>query len=145
MSKRVQTGVPGLDEMLHGGFLEGSAVLVQGAPGTGKTTLGLQFLHTGIVKEDEPGLLITFEEFPYSLLRRWIGQSGYLMTYFHPRDFDPDQPKVPELSLLRRFKSYYGLTSAADKLTRMVEEFRFQPLSQAVAEIDWTKARVIRL
>ena len=69
MSKRVQTGVPGLDEMLHGGFLEGSAVLVQGAPGTGKTTLGLQFLHTGIVKEDEPGLLITFEEFPYSLLR----------------------------------------------------------------------------
>jgi circadian clock protein KaiC len=69
MTKRVQTGVPGLDEMLHGGFLEGSAVLVQGAPGTGKTTLGLQFLHTGIVKEDEPGLLITFEEFPYSLLR----------------------------------------------------------------------------
>jgi circadian clock protein KaiC len=69
MTKRVRTGVPGLDDMLHGGFLEGSAVLLQGAPGTGKTTLGLQFLHTGIVQEDEPGLLITFEEFPYSLLR----------------------------------------------------------------------------
>ena len=69
MTKRVRTGVPGLDDMLHGGFLEGSAVLLQGAPGTGKTTLGLQFLYTGIVEEDEPGLLITFEEFPYSLLR----------------------------------------------------------------------------
>jgi len=69
MTKRVRTGVPGLDEMLHGGFLEGSAVLLQGAPGTGKTTLGLQFLYTGIVEDDEPGLLITFEEFPYSLLR----------------------------------------------------------------------------
>jgi circadian clock protein KaiC len=69
MTKRVRTGVPGLDEMLHGGFLEGSAVLLQGAPGTGKTTLALQFLYTGIVEEDEPGLLITFEEFPYSLLR----------------------------------------------------------------------------
>jgi len=69
MTKRVRTGVSGLDEMLHGGFLEGSAVLLQGAPGTGKTTLGLQFLYTGIVEEDEPGLLITFEEFPYSLLR----------------------------------------------------------------------------
>jgi circadian clock protein KaiC len=55
--------------MLHGGFLEGSAVLLQGAPGTGKTTLGLQYLYTGIVQENEPGLLITFEEFPYSLLR----------------------------------------------------------------------------
>ncbi len=69
MTKRVRTGVTGLDEMLHGGFLEGSAVLVQGAAGTGKTTLGLQFLYTGIVEEGEPGLLITFEEFPSSLLR----------------------------------------------------------------------------
>jgi circadian clock protein KaiC len=43
--------------------------LVQGAPGTGKTTIGLQFLYNGIVEYDEPGLLITFEEFPYSLLR----------------------------------------------------------------------------
>ena len=69
MTKRVRTGVPGLDEMLHGGFLEGSTVLVQGAAGTGKTTLGLQFLYTGIVEEGEPGLLITFEEFPATLLR----------------------------------------------------------------------------
>ena len=86
-----------------------------------------------------------FRLFPYSLLRRWVRKSDYLMTYFHPRDFDPDQPVVPQLSPLRRFKSYYGLSSAAEKLSRMIEEFRFQPLSQAVAEIDWTKARVIRL
>ncbi|MFL7807680.1 MAG: RAD55 family ATPase [Anaerolineae bacterium] len=69
MTKRVRTGVAGLDEMLHGGFLEGSAILVEGAAGTGKTTLGLQFLYTGIVEEREPGLLITFEEFPSLLLR----------------------------------------------------------------------------
>ncbi|MBL7198862.1 MAG: ATPase [Anaerolineae bacterium] len=69
MTRRVHSGVPGLDDVLHGGFLEGSAVLVEGGPGTGKTTLGMQFLHTGIVKEDEPGLLITFEEFPSSLIQ----------------------------------------------------------------------------
>ena len=69
MTKRVRTGVPGLDDMLSGGFLEESAVLLLGAPGTGKTTLGLQFLYNGIVEENEPGLLITFEEFPYLLLR----------------------------------------------------------------------------
>ena len=69
MTNRVCTGVPGLDEMLRGGFLEGSAVLVLGATGTGKTTLGLQFLYNGIVDYDEPGLLITFEEFPHTLLR----------------------------------------------------------------------------
>jgi circadian clock protein KaiC len=61
---RVKTGVKGLDEMLGGGFLPGTANLVEGAPGTGKTTLGMQFIYNGIVRDNEPGLIITFEEFP---------------------------------------------------------------------------------
>ena len=69
MSKRAKTGIVGLDEMLSGGLLEGSAVLIKGAPGTGKTTLGLQFLHYGATQENEPGLLVSFEEFPHSLHR----------------------------------------------------------------------------
>jgi len=67
--KRVTTGVKGLDEMLSGGFLPGSMVLIRGAPGTGKTSLTLQFLIHGATKYDEPGLLISFEEFPSSLYR----------------------------------------------------------------------------
>ena len=67
--RRVTTGVKGLDEMLNGGFLPGSMVLVRGAPGTGKTSLALQFLIHGAAKHDEPGLLISFEEFPSSLYR----------------------------------------------------------------------------
>jgi circadian clock protein KaiC len=66
---RVPTGIKGLDEMLCGGFLEGSAVLVRGAPGTGKTSLALQFLVHGATQCDEAGLLISFEEFPRSLHR----------------------------------------------------------------------------
>jgi circadian clock protein KaiC len=50
--------------MLHGGFLPQTANLVEGAPGTGKTTLGMQFIHHGIVACGEPGLILTFEEFP---------------------------------------------------------------------------------
>lgn len=67
--KRVTTGVKGLDEMLDGGFLPGSMVLVRGAPGTGKTLLALQFLIHGATKHNEPGLLISFEEFPTALYR----------------------------------------------------------------------------
>jgi circadian clock protein KaiC len=55
--------------MLGGGFLPSSVVLLRGAPGTGKTSLSLQFLIEGAAKADEPGLLITFEEFPSSLYR----------------------------------------------------------------------------
>jgi circadian clock protein KaiC len=62
--ERVTTGIPGLDEMLLGGFLPQTANLVEGAPGTGKTTLGMQFIHHGIAACGEPGLILTFEEFP---------------------------------------------------------------------------------
>jgi circadian clock protein KaiC len=63
---RVETGIAGLDKMLSGGFVHGSANLVRGAPGTGKTVLALQFLLRG-VEQGEAGLLISFEEFPLSL------------------------------------------------------------------------------
>jgi circadian clock protein KaiC len=66
---RLPTGIKGLDEMLSGGFLHGSAVLVRGAPGTGKTSLALQYLIHGATKCGEAGLLISFEEFPQSLHR----------------------------------------------------------------------------
>jgi len=68
-NRRITTGVEGLDEMLSGGFLPGSMVLVRGAPGTGKTSLALQFLIHGATQHDEPGLLISFEEFASSLYR----------------------------------------------------------------------------
>jgi len=67
--QRVPTGISGLDDLLYGGFLEGDAVLVAGAPGTGKSTLGMQFLYEGIMHYDEPGLFITFEEFPQQIYR----------------------------------------------------------------------------
>jgi circadian clock protein KaiC len=66
--KRITTGVSGLDSMLGGGLLESSAVLISGAPGVGKTTLGLQYLVNG-ARLGEPGVLVTFEEFPATLVR----------------------------------------------------------------------------
>jgi circadian clock protein KaiC len=61
---RVPTGIKAFDSMIAGGFLPGSANLIEGAPGTGKTTLAMQFIVNGITQYREPGLIITFEEFP---------------------------------------------------------------------------------
>lgn len=61
--KRVTTGVSGLDAMLRGGFLPRTANLVEGAPGTGKSTLGMQYIYEG-ARHGEPGIILTFEEFP---------------------------------------------------------------------------------
>jgi circadian clock protein KaiC len=54
--------------MLKGGLLPGTVILLRGAPGTGKTSLAFQFLVEG-AKQGEPGLFITFEEFPEALYR----------------------------------------------------------------------------
>ena len=68
-NERVKTNVKGLDEMLHGGFLPQTANLVEGPPGTGKSTLGMQFIYNGIRDYNEPGLILTFEEFPQQYYR----------------------------------------------------------------------------
>ena len=54
-NRRVKTDIKGLDEMLNGGFLPQTANLVEGPPGTGKSTLGMQFIYNGIRYHDEPG------------------------------------------------------------------------------------------
>ena len=70
---RVKTGILGVDDMLGGGFIPQTANLIEGAPGTGKTTLGMQFIYNGIVKYNEPGLILTFEEFPQQLYQDAAG------------------------------------------------------------------------
>jgi len=68
-TERVRTYIKGLDEMLHGGFLPQTANLVEGPPGTGKSTIGMQFIYNGILNNNEPGLIVTFEEFPQQYYR----------------------------------------------------------------------------
>lgn len=56
--KLINSGIPGLDKILGGGFLEGSIVTVSGPTGSGKSTMALQFL----LDTPEPGLYISIEE-----------------------------------------------------------------------------------
>jgi circadian clock protein KaiC len=55
------SGIAGLDDVLAGGFTRGHTYLVEGTPGTGKTTLGLQFLREG-ARHHEPCLHVTLAE-----------------------------------------------------------------------------------
>ncbi|WP_445475671.1 RAD55 family ATPase [Methanococcoides methylutens] len=69
--KRVNTGVVGLDDMLEGGIPEGFTVVVTGPPGTGKTTLCMQFLMEGI-KNDEKCIFFSFEERIQQLIQHFM-------------------------------------------------------------------------
>ncbi|HUT24310.1 MAG TPA: ATPase domain-containing protein [Sumerlaeia bacterium] len=69
MSTRIRTGIEGLDTILGGGFLPYNSVLLKGAPGTGKTSLGIQILLQGIGEEGEGAIVCSFEQFPQQLQR----------------------------------------------------------------------------
>lgn len=58
---RLQTGIAGLDDILHGGLQKGFLYLIEGNPGAGKTTLALQFLLEG-ARRGEVGLYISLAE-----------------------------------------------------------------------------------
>jgi len=59
---RTPTGVPGLDDILGGGFPQGRVLLILGEPGAGKTILCSQFLANGVTKFGENGLFVSMEE-----------------------------------------------------------------------------------
>jgi circadian clock protein KaiC len=65
--KRVATGIAGLDDILFGGLPADHLYLIEGDPGTGKTTLALQFLMEG-VRAGETALYITLSESKRELL-----------------------------------------------------------------------------
>jgi circadian clock protein KaiC len=58
---RASTGIPGLDEVLGGGLPAEHLYVIEGEPGAGKTTLGIQFLLQGLAA-GEPGLYVTLSE-----------------------------------------------------------------------------------
>jgi circadian clock protein KaiC len=58
---RCSTGIYGLDDVLHGGFPPGHTYLIEGDPGAGKTTVGLQFLLAGVA-QGEKVLYVTLAE-----------------------------------------------------------------------------------
>jgi len=62
MSRKIDTGISGLNELVGGGFPEGRVILVIGGPGTGKTILCSQFLHKGIYGNQENSVFVSLDE-----------------------------------------------------------------------------------
>jgi circadian clock protein KaiC len=99
-SKKIKTGVQGLDDMGFGGFYESSTTLISGASGTGKTLLGMQFILEG-AKRGERGLMLAFEESPEQLMRnadsfkwpwrQYVGSGIVKLISVYPEDHTPEE------------------------------------------------------
>jgi len=65
--QRVHSGIPGLDDLIEGGFWPKSTVVILGSSGTGKSTFAIQFLMEG-VENGEQALYVTLEEPPEQIM-----------------------------------------------------------------------------
>ena len=69
--ERMETGIPGLDEMTEGGFIIPSSILVAGEPGTGKTTFAMQSLFYG-AKHGQTTMYITAISEPNWVVQKFL-------------------------------------------------------------------------
>jgi hypothetical protein len=74
--------------------------------------------------------------FPYALIRRMarqvLAEGRPVIFYIHPREIDPDHPRLP-MSVPRRFKSYVNLKSTEHKLARILQEFPLATFGEFVS------------
>jgi KaiC/GvpD/RAD55 family RecA-like ATPase len=65
---RIKTGITGLDGLMEGGLLPNHVYMISGAPGSGRTTFGIQFLVRGAA-DGEKGLYVAFTQSPTSIIK----------------------------------------------------------------------------
>jgi KaiC/GvpD/RAD55 family RecA-like ATPase len=111
---RVKTGIPGVDELIEGGFPEGSSILLSGAAGAGKSIFCLQYLYYGAKEQGEPGVYITLEEGPHNL-------------WWNMQRFKWDLLPLERDNLLKIYKFEPGedmQTNANEQIKRIVEKVK---------------------
>ena len=151
LSERLPTGIVGLDYILKGGLPKDRLHLIEGSPGTGKTTLGLQFLLEG-ARRGETGLYITLSESGEELMavaesHGWslddiqiqdLTQSGDSLTdnssytVFHPSEVELDETTRAVLDEIERVNPVRVVFDSLSEMRMMASEplrFRRQILA----------------
>jgi circadian clock protein KaiC len=98
-TSRVTTGVPGLDEIVNGGYFLGSTTVVAGISGVGKSVMALQYVSEG-ARRGEKSMMLTLDEQVPQILRNaasigidlqpWIDQGLILVHYDPPQEIEVD-------------------------------------------------------
>src|SRR2546422_1590379 len=126
----VKTGIKGLDEVLVGGIPRGNIILVAGTAGTGKTTLGVEFVYRGASQFNEPGVIVLFEVAPDKLIRdaalfgwdlRELERVGRLKMIFTTRQLFQQELQRADSPLLAEAAEIGARRIFVDGLVRLPE------------------------
>lgn len=77
-----------------------------------------------------------FRIIPYTLFKNGVkailSKKEAYCFYIHPWEFDPDQPRVSNINAFYRFRHYCNLNKTLDRFTRLVQDFKFQPIKYGI-------------
>jgi circadian clock protein KaiC len=119
----LSTGIPGLDTILGGGLTSDRLFLVEGEPGTGKTTLALQFLYEG-VRRGESVIYITLAETRVEL-KAVAASHGWSMDGIHVEDIIPDENILhPEQQFTIFHPSEIEMGMTTQRILDAIEKFK---------------------
>ncbi len=125
--ENVSTGIKGLDQMTGGGFKRGSAALLSGPSGTGKTVVGTQFI-VSCMSKNEPGIIVSFEEdaaqiCDNALMFGWDlkeFEKRNLLKIIHPLDFDASELALQIYDSVEKTKAKCMMMDGITRLHRMM-------------------------
>lgn len=134
MADKVSTGVEKLDEILGGGLLPGSIILVIGEPGTGKTTLVRNFVREGVEKGEDCIFLMTNRSLDHVL--KILASSGWNVE---------DKPNLKFITYngvaTKRIKSFVGnfedLIDVAYNCERLISSFEHGSARMAIDDLSY--------
>jgi circadian clock protein KaiC len=120
---RAGTGVSGLDDILGGGLVRDRLYLLEGMPGSGKTTLALQFLLEGVRLGDSV-LYVTLSETTEEI-NAIAASHGWSLENVHIRELVPSEQTLDPGEQYTVFHpSEVELSETTGKILRDVEEFK---------------------
>ncbi len=121
--ERVPTGIAGLDEVLLGGLPENAVYLIKGGTGTGKTTLGLQFLLEG-VKNGDTCLFVSLSQ-SSRMIERIAASHGWSLDAVHVHAITPNEILRQERGKQDVFVTdEIELVDVAERISGIVEQVK---------------------
>jgi circadian clock protein KaiC len=148
LSERSQTGVEVLDAMISDGFWRGSASVVFGPPGCGKTLMGLHFIFKGI-ERGEKGFIITLQENPTQLARvaqgfgfdmpQAIADGALFLKYVSPVEVNIDQVVYEAAKEADEFGANRLVLDSLNDLALAADPVRFRDYTYSFVQTMVTK------
>lgn len=121
-------GIPGVDQVLGGkGIPRGHSILINGGPGSGKTTFSTQFLYSGVTQYGEPGVFVTLDEDPVDLKKN-LSKFGWDLNRLEEEkklifiNVSPVRVSPSETGLVQLGMKEFRLIKLLEAIKRGVEE-----------------------